>query len=133
MTMSEGNGYASRELFLKPAQRRFKDVVLPVTKLKVRIRSLFEGEKEAFEATLRDKNGDVTNEKLKTGGRRLIALCLVDASGERLLSDADAESMGEKDGADMAYLQEECQVFCGFKTGNIEGLVGNSEPAPVAN
>jgi hypothetical protein len=32
----------------------------------------------------------------------------------------------------MATLQEECQAFCGFKQGDIEGLVGNSESVHVS-
>lgn len=133
MTMSEGNGYASRVDFLAPAKRRIKDVMLPVKKIKLRIRSLFEGEKEAYEAGLMTAKGDTTRDTLLNARRRLIALCLCDENGERILSDADLDSMKSLDGADMAYLQEECQTFVGFKSGDIEGLVKNSEPAPVAS
>jgi hypothetical protein len=85
-----------------------------------------ESEKEAYEASLRDKSGEVTNDSLKAGRRRLIALCLCDENGQRILSEADVEAMGEKDGTDMAYLQEECQVFCGFKKGEIATVEKNS-------
>jgi hypothetical protein len=127
------NGYASRADFLAPAKRRMKDVELPVRGIKLRIRSLFEGEKEAYEAGLVTAKGDVTRDTMLNARRRLIALCLCDENGERILSDADLDSMKALDAADMAYLQEECQTFCGFKKGDIEGLVKNSEPVHAAS
>jgi hypothetical protein len=127
------NGYASRESFLKPAQRRFKDVTLPVAGLKFKIRSLFEGEKEAYEASLLNAKGDTTKDTLINARRRLIALCLCDGSKEPILSIADLDAMKQLDGADMAYLQDECQTFVGFKAGDIEGLVKNCEPAHAAD
>jgi hypothetical protein len=127
------NNYASRADFLAPAKRRIKDVTLPVKGLKLRIRSLFEGEKEAYEAGLLTVKGDVTRDSVKNARRRLIALCLCDENGERILSDADVDSLKNLDGADMAYLQGECQAFAGFQKGDIEGLVGNSESVPGDN
>lgn len=127
--MSEGNGYASRQDFLAPAQRRYKDVKLPRKGLKFKIRSLFEGEKEAYEASLMTPKGDLSKDNLLKARRRLIALCLCDGSGERLLSDADIDSLKDLDSADMAYLQEQIQDHIGFSEGDIEGLVKNSEAA----
>jgi hypothetical protein len=127
--MSEGNGYASREMFLKPAQRRFKDVLLPVSGLKLKIRSLNEGEKEAYETGLLTSKGDVTRDTMLNARRRLSALCVCDGNGDRLLSDADVDSLKQLDGADLARLQDECQTFCGFSKGDIEGMVKNSETA----
>jgi hypothetical protein len=131
--MTTSNGYASRDAFLAPAKRRFKDIVLPVSKLKLRIRSLFEGEKEAFEASLMTAKGDVSKNTLIGARRRLVVLCLVDGNGDLILSDADIESMKQLDGADLAHMQDECQTFCGFKEGDIEGLVKNSETVHVGS
>lgn len=131
MATNDAKEFLSREDFLAPDERRIKDVYLPVRRKWVKIRSLFEHEKEAYEASLRDKNGDVTNESAKASRRRLIALCLCDAKGNRVLSDADVDAMRDKDGTDLAYLQEECQVFCGFKKGEIDAIEKNSEPVPA--
>lgn len=121
--------FASRELFLAPAKRRYVEVFLSVAQIWVRIRSLFEGEKEAYEAGLLNAKGDVTKDTVLNARRRLIAMCLVDADGERLLSDADVEAMKQLDPADMAALQEQCQILCGFKNSDIESLTKNSEAA----
>jgi hypothetical protein len=100
--MGTNNGYASRADFLVPAARRIKDVTLPVRGIKLRIRSLFEGEKEAYEALLVTSKGDVTRDTMLNARRRLIALCLCDDKGERILSDADLDSMKALDGADLS-------------------------------
>lgn len=127
------NALATREQFLKPAKRRFLDVRLPIAGITVRIRSMFEREKEEYEARLLNSKGDVTRDSMLNARRRLIAYCLCDEDGERLLSDADIESMRDLDGADLAFLQEQCQSFVGFKSGDIEGLVKNSEAGPADN
>jgi hypothetical protein len=63
----------------------------------------------------------------------LIVLCLCDGNGERLLSDADTNSLKELDSTDTAYLQDEIQQHIGFKEGDIEGLVKNSETVHVGS
>lgn len=131
--MSEGNGYASREQFLAAAKRRFKDVTLPVSGHKVRIRSLMEGEKEQYEAEMLDKKGGgFRKDMLLNARRRLVVLCLVDENGDQILNNSDLAALKQLDGADMATLQEECQTFVGFKEGDIEGLVKNSDSVHVS-
>lgn len=135
--MSEGNGYASREMFLKPATRRFLDVDLPVSGLKVRIRSLMELEKEEFENETMNSKGNIRQDKLKNARRRLVVKCLVDGNGDVLLQPNDVDAIGHLDGVDIGKLQDECMVFCGFREGDIEALVKNSssvheEDSPTA-
>lgn len=117
----------SRDEFLAPAKRRYRNVSLPVRGGEVRIQSLFEHEKEAYEATLLDKTGETSLKGLRQARRRLVCLCLVDADGNRLLSEADSESLKLLDGADIAALQAACQEWVGFRSGDIESLVKNSE------
>lgn len=125
--------YATREQFLAPTKRRYKDVHLPFKGITVRIRSLMEAEKEEYEAGLITAKAEYTRDTLQCARRRLIAYCLCDENGDQLLSLSDLDALKALDGADMAYLQEECQVHCGFKKGDIEGLVKNSESVPADN
>jgi hypothetical protein len=129
MTNNGSIQYASRELFLAPAKRRFKDVFLPEARIWVKIRSLFEGEKEAYESGLVNSKGDVTRETMLNSRRRLIVYCLCDANGDPLLSEADMDKMQQLHGADMAVLQRECQVLCGFSKAEIDAIEKNSETA----
>lgn len=123
--------YATREQFLAKARRRFKDVTLPVSGLTVRIRSLMEGEKEAYEAEMLTTKGEVRFNRLVNVRRRLVVLCLVDENGDPILSKEDVDALKDLDGADLAHLQEECAVHCGFKAGDIEALAKNSGSVPV--
>jgi hypothetical protein len=131
--MTTNDEFGSRADFLAPDERRFKVVTLPVSGKRFRIRSLFEGEKEAYEASLCNAKGDVTKDTILGARRRLIALCLCDGKGERLLTDADVDGIKIKNSADMEYLQKECQTHVGFKQGDIEALVKNSESVPAAD
>lgn len=125
--------YASRADFLAPAKRRFKDVVLPVSKHKVRLRSWMDGEKEDYESAMMDrKSGGLKMDRVKQARRELIRRSVCDEHGELLLSLADMDALKSLDAADMAVLQEACQEFCGFKNGDIDNLVGNSESGPVS-
>jgi hypothetical protein len=45
---------------------------------------------------------------------RLIVACLCNGGGDTVLSEADIPKLRELDGSDMALLQEECQLLCGF-------------------
>lgn len=125
--------FATREQFLQRAKRRFKKVTLPVSQLTVRIQNLMEFEKEAYETETLSRQGEIRHDKLISARRRLIVLCLVDEDGNPILSEADLEALKDLDGADMAFLQDECTVHCGFKRGDIEGLVKNSESVRVAD
>lgn len=125
--MTTSNGYATRDIFLTPATRRIKEIIVPGRNLKMRIRSLLEGEKESYEASLVTAKAEYTRETLLNARRRLVALCLCDENGNRILQDADIDAMKQLDGAELAYLQEQCQQHVGFKAGDIEGMVKNSE------
>lgn len=123
--MTMNNGYASREQLLQPARRRFKDVELPISGLKVRIRSLMESEKEFFEAKLFSR-GKVQTDKAVSSYRRLIVLCVVDGVGDPLLTESDLEILQSWDGADVAHLGRECESYCGFVDGEVEKIEKNS-------
>ncbi len=116
-----------RASFLSPAKRRFKYVALPDGRT-VRIRNLTEAERSSFEGSILTSKGDFSLSKIKLQRRRLICLCLVDDEGNRLLTDADADSAAfrEMDGAVTGVLYDECRKWCGFDEGDLDELVKNS-------
>lgn len=133
MKMTTNDEFGSRADFLAPDERRFKVVTLPVSGKRFRIRSLTEGEKEAYQASLCNAKGEVTKDTIIGSRRRLIAICLCDGKGERLLTDADVDGIKIKNSTDMEYLQQECQAHVGLKDGDIEAIEKNSEPVPAAD
>ncbi len=122
--MSEGNGFATRDAFLGPAKRRFTDVEIE-TLGKVRIRSLTELERSKFEASMRAKNGEVSNVKLVDMKARLIVLCVVDGEGNPLLTHRDIDQLLQQDSKVTNELVDAIQAHCGFTKTDIEELEKN--------
>lgn len=120
-----------QDLFAKPAARRYRDVTLPVSGHRVRIQSLTEREMSAYQSATLTQDGKLKPEKLAAASRRLIALCLVDAAGNRILNDSHVARLAEWDAADTQHLADECQVHVGAKRGDVEDLVKNSDAIPA--
>lgn len=120
------------QLVSSGGKRRFKYVDLPVSGLRVRIRSLMEAEVSRYSAVIATGQGRKTLNinRLEDANRRLIALCLVDAEGNPLVPDGQSVRIGKMDSVDTSHLYEECAAFCGINTGDIEDLVKNSETTP---
>ncbi len=127
--MSEQNGLATAEqLMAATGKRRFKELTLPISGLRVRIRSLTEREVSRYQsATIASRGTGLKRSKLEDASRRLIVLCLVDHDGNQLLNDGALAGFDEWDSADSGFLYEESANWCGLSQQDIEGLVGNSE------
>lgn len=117
---------ALRDVLIKPVARRYVNLTLPASGYEVRIRSLTERERSAYESQLLNAKGDVLKSKLEEAKRRLICLCLVDDAGNRILSDSDADNLLEWDGSDTAAAYDVIFSHCGFQKRDIEDLVKNS-------
>lgn len=131
--MTTNNGYASRDQLLSPGKRRYKDVTLPVSELKVRIRSLMEHESESFQSELFSR-GKVQTDKAVSSYRRLIVLCVCGPESDApLLGKNDFDALNGWDGADVNHLGRECEAWCGFVDGEIGKMEKNSATATGSN
>lgn len=129
--MSENEKLASAaDLFpATPAKRRYKIVDLPVSKNRVRIQSLMEREQSEYEmAVISQTSGrsKFVRARLLDANRRLMAMCLVDADGNRLLTDNQAGKLATWDTVDTNYLHDECAAHTGISREAVEELVKNS-------
>ena len=128
--MSENETLASAaELFPSKAKRRYRIEKLPVLGRKVRIQSLMEREQAEFETAIIAQGGGtnrLVKARLLDANRRLIALCLVDGEGQRLLTDNEARKIATWDAADSNFLTDVCKQHCGLNSDAIEELVKNS-------
>lgn len=116
--------FASRESILAAPKRRFTTVDIPEWGC-FRIRSLTELERSRFEASIRDKKGQVSNSKLLDLKCRLIVLCVVDADGNTILTDADIPALREQDSRRTNTLVDAIQEHCGFSDSDVEELEKN--------
>lgn len=130
--MSEANGFVTRDALLRPLVRRFKVVEIPDWG-KFRIRSLTELERSKFEASIRDKKGQVSNSKLVDLKCRMIVLCIVDADGNQLLTNADIDVLRNQDSKATNALVDAIQSHCGITEGDMEDLEKNCEPTAAAS
>lgn len=129
--MSEGNGYVTRDDILAPSVRRFDDVEVPGWG-KFRIRSLTELERSRFEASIRDKKGQVSNNRLIDLKCRLIVLCVVDGNGNQLLTHSDIERLHGRDSRDTNTLADGIQKHVGISDSDLEDMEKNSAPTAAA-
>lgn len=118
------------DLFGK-SDRRYRVESLPVGG-EVRIQSLTAGEMRAFRLSLMTADGKLIKRRGDRVQMLLVAQCLVDESGNRLLSDdeamsADADKM---DGAVIGFLFARCREWTGFQNDDdwsaIEAAIKNS-------
>jgi hypothetical protein len=117
--MSEEDRYATREeLFGKPTDRRFKDVI--VDGKKFRLRSLTAGELNPWAAKSQTEDGAAT------AGPRLIVLMAVNSDGQRIFGDTDVKQWLGLDAAFVSELARHCQEHSGqLDEAEIEGIEKN--------
>jgi hypothetical protein len=96
----------------------------------VHVRSLTGAERDDFEASMFEGQGKKARMNSKNLRARLVALCVVDADGERIFADGDVEALGRKSAAALDRVFSAAQRLNGFTQADIEELEGNSETAP---
>lgn len=123
------NGIATAEdLFAAGGKRRFDIVVLPVSGLRVRIRSLFERELSNYQAKIQSSRGEQERQnRLAAANRQYIALCVVDGDGNPILDPKQVGRIAEWDSADSSFLYEACAKHCGTTTDDLDSLIKNSD------
>lgn len=130
--MSDVQYATAEDLFSAPLSRRFETVWLPVKRARVRIRSLSEAELSAFQMQSVNAKGETQLARIEDNDRRLMALCLVDAAGNRLLSDDQAGKFRDWDSVDSQTLYLACLGHVGMRRSDVEALAKNSDGTTAA-
>jgi len=125
--MSETKIVASiDEMFSGPCKRRYKEIgPTPVGQQCFRIQSLTEGELSKHQSASIGKEGFIPS-KAEQANRLLIAKCLVDQDGNRILADSQSAKLSQLDAADSTYLYDEISKHVGLKRDDIGDLAKNS-------
>ena len=93
------------------------------------VRGMTGTQRDAWERSLiigRGKHRDVNTDNVRA---RLVARCLVNAAGERLLTDGEASALGNLRVDVLNRLYEVAQRLCGVSDGDIDELKKSSETA----
>lgn len=133
MSEGNGNGYVGRDAFFGGFERRFKDVVCPRVGVPafdgktLQIGNTSEGEQQARERWLRDRKGELKEDRLRTIRLKYIVDCCYNGNGVKLFSDADIPLLIEKDmdGAITRFLADEITTHCGYTKDDLEELAKN--------
>lgn len=123
----------SRDEILKRTDLPTEEVEVPEWGGSVTVRALSGKERDAFEASLiqdRGKQGMVR--QLGNARAKLVVRCLVDADGQRLFADQDANALGETSAAALDRLFTVASRLSGLDEGDVEELgkaSGNGQSA----
>lgn len=95
----------------------------------VRIRSMTTKEREKFEESVSQVKGGKTVTTMIGARARLCVMCLVDANGQRIMTEKDvAELSGKNSGAVNRIFRRACKLSGILQTeADLEEAVGNSE------
>ena len=103
-----------KERLFAAARTRYMTMDIPILG-SVRLRSLSAGEMRTLRESFVDKKGEATD-RLNRVNELLVANCIVDESGERVISDADAMGgiFDDVDGGAFASLSVACRKHTNF-------------------
>lgn len=127
--MSSSNGYATKEQWFSANKRRFRDVV--VSGMKVRIRSLTEGEWADFDIQNYDfENGGRSEQGVRTSDARLVICAVVDADGNPVFNALDTAHLMQLDASVIRPLVRAIREHCGVLH-DVEDAEKNLETTPA--
>lgn len=117
----------SREDILAYDDSSFEDVDVPEWGGSVRVVGLTGAERDRFEASVvgNGKKMQLTNLRA-----RLIALCVVDESGERLFGTVDVGALGNKSAAALERVFSAAQRLSGLSEDDVAELTEDLDDAP---
>lgn len=114
----------TREQFLKGKREHF--VTVPTTMGDVRLKALTYTERVTkFEQWLRP-DGVLDKERQAVSGLKLMALCVVDESGETIFTEDDFDEMKNILAIDLTPVLAKCSVLCGLDEADEADLLGES-------
>lgn len=122
----------SRDELLADCQRRYTIVgPLPVRGGKARLQSLTEQEASAYDAA-KFHRGELVQARLLDANCRMIAACLVDTAGNRLLGPSDIGRLLTWDRADIEFLYTAARAHIAAKQRPPEDVEKNYDATPAA-
>jgi uncharacterized protein with beta-barrel porin domain len=122
-TMSEGNGFVSREAFLSKRQRQV--MVVDTSAGKIRVQALSAYERGKLEALFTTKTGERRMERMAKLREFVAVASCVDESGNRMFTEGDVDALGQVESSVLEAVLKAYQELNGSDDADIEKLVGN--------
>ena len=117
----------SREAILAASDLKTEEVAVPEWGGAVLVRGLTGAERDVYEQSVLTGKGKNRDVNLKNARAKLIAMSVIDESGNRLFNTgADVEALGKKSAAAIQRVFEVAQRLSGLSDSDVEELAGNS-------
>jgi hypothetical protein len=104
-----------------------EDVEVPEWGGAVRVRSISGAERDAFEQAIVTRKGKNVTTNMANIRAKMVALSLVDESGQRLFSDSDVVALGRKSAAALDRVFSVAQRLAGLTDTDVDELAENLE------
>jgi hypothetical protein len=122
--------FLTAEQILRAKDQQFRTVEVPEWGGAVRIRGLSGSERDAYEQSLlREKGGNQTL-NFRNARAKLVALCAVDAEGNRLFTDEHVLELGRKSALAVERVYRVARDLAGLTNEDLDELTKNSDGAP---
>ena len=115
----------TREQILQADDLKRETVAVPEWGGEVMVRCLTGAERDEFETALIEFRGKNYNIRLANARARLTSLSVIDEDGQRLFSEADVVSLGQKSAAALDQVFDVAQRLSGLKPKDMEELLKN--------
>ena len=119
----------SRDAILAADDREYEVVPCPEWGGEVRLRSLTGAERDAYEQSLVQTRGKSREMNLRNARAKLVALCAVDESGNRLFSDQDVAALGRKNAKPLDRLFDVARRLSGLSADDVDRLTEDFDDA----
>jgi hypothetical protein len=127
--MEGNNHFLTRDQILTVPDIVTEEVNIPQWGGSVRVRSLTMQQRGRFEFTHMDRKGVNYAEAVTMMRARLVALAVVDHEGKRLFSDADVDTLNQKNPAAIETIFKVAMRLSGFTRQDVDSLEKNSASA----
>lgn len=112
---------------------KVRHTLVPMTKGKMRIRSISDLDRIEYELAETNEEGEVDIQQLARRRARLVALCAVDDNGTRLFAESDVEKIARWDAGLLKRTYVECSRHCGINDAEVERFGKNSVRVPASD
>lgn len=116
-----------RSLILDASDIETREVHVPEWGTTVFVRGMTAAERDGFEAESLKGKGNKKEVNFANMRARLLVRCLVDADGERIFTERDADALGRKSVKAVQRLYDVAADLSALSPEDVEDLVGNSE------
>jgi hypothetical protein len=115
----------TRDDILSVDDKVFEDIEVPEWGGTVRVRGMSGQQRDDYEASIIQQNGNDRKVNLSNARAKLVARCLVDESGALLFTSDDVRALGRKSARALERVFDKARELSGMSEQDVENLAEN--------